>query len=276
MVAAATGCSPAMRRSLGLGSPVPKAAGVPTTTIDPALTPLAQSPSSVSLANAPKLVLDDIPPPTPGTARVVSAGPLGTRQVALTIDDGYCAPCVSGYVEFAITSGIAITFNPNGRYKEFWTPSLVSSVREMIANGQVQIGNHTWSHPNLLTLSSKGIGEEITRNEDWINETFGITARPYFRPPYGFYNKRVKEVAGELGFTSILMWNGSFGDAALETPQGLLKQAEKWLGAGRIVLGHMNHPTVLRVFPEIEAIIAKHNLDPVTLDVMLGTSRAIG
>lgn len=277
LVVAITGCSPAARRSLGLDGPGDGTTGTtPSTSTTSTSLPPASPPSSASLANTPKLVLDDIPAPNPGTARVVYGGPKGTRQVALTIDDGYCASCVDGYIEFAITSGIPITFNPNGRYRSLWTPSIVSSVREMISNGQVQIGNHTWSHPNLLTLSSTRISDEITRNEEWINEAFGITARPYFRPPYGFYNSRVKEVAGELGYTSILMWNGSFGDAALLTPRALLQQAEKWLDPGRIVLGHLNHPTVLSLFPEIEGIIASRRLDPVTLDVMFGTSRATG
>ena len=277
LVVALTGCSPAARRSLGLDGPGDVSPGTTPSTATTSTTVATTSFSpSASLADTPKPVLDDIPLANPGTAHVLYGGPKGTRQVALTIDDGYCASCVAGYVEFAITSGIAITFNPNGRYRSLWTPSIVSSVREMIANGQVQIGNHTWSHANLLTLGSKGIASEITRNEEWINETFGITARPYFRPPYGFYNSRVKEVAGELGYTSILMWNGSFGDAALLTPRALIGQAEKWLDPGRIVLGHLNHPTVLSLFPEIEAIITRRRLDPVTLDAMFGTSRATG
>ena len=275
LVVALTGCSPATRRSLGLDGPGDVAPST-TTTTTPTTVLTPSSSAKASLADTPKPVLDDIPDPNPGKANVLYGGPKGTRQVALTIDDGFCRSCVAGYIEFAVTSGIAITFNPNGRYRSFWTPSLVSSTRDMIANGQVQIGNHTWSHANLLTLDSKGIAGEITRNEEWINEAFGITSRPYFRPPYGFYNSRVKEVAGELGYTSILMWNGSFGDAALLTPKALLEQAEKWLDPGRIVLGHLNHPTVLSLFPEIEAIIASRHLDPVTLDVMFGTSRATG
>ena len=143
----------------------------------------------------------------------------------------------------------------------------------MLANKQVQMGNHTWDHANLLPLSSGAIAKEITRNEEWIQTTFGVTGRPYFRPPYGYYNKLVEQVAGDLGYTQILMWNGTFGDATPETPTQILALAEQWLKPGTIMLGHLNHPTILGLFDQIEAIIAERNLEPVTLDEMFGTSR---
>jgi peptidoglycan/xylan/chitin deacetylase (PgdA/CDA1 family) len=222
------------------------------------------------------VALDAIPGPRPGPARVVSSAPFPTRQIALTIDDGYCAECIARYVDFAKRSRIHITFNPNGMFKELWTPPIVASVRDMVSLGQVQIGNHTWSHPNLVGLANTGIVNEITRNEDWIQQTFGVTARPYFRPPYGVYNDRVEEVAGELGYTTILMWNGTFGDATVESPTELIGLAEQWLRPGTIMLGHLNHPTILDLFDELEQIIASRNLEPVTLDEMLGTARNTG
>jgi peptidoglycan-N-acetylglucosamine deacetylase len=256
------GCASTASRALG-GRPGPpgQALAATTSTTDPAP------------AREPAVSLGEIPPPVPGATHVISSGPAGTNQVALTIDDGYCAPCVEGYIEFARSSGIHITFSPNGTYRAVWTPTIVSSVRGMIAAGQVQIANHTWSHANLLNLSSNRVVEEISRNEQWIVDTFGITGRPYFRPPYGYYNSRVREVAGELGYTSILMWNGTFGDATVETPASLIALAEKWLQPGHIVLGHLNHATVLSLFPQIEAIITERGLQPVTLDEMFGTSR---
>jgi peptidoglycan/xylan/chitin deacetylase (PgdA/CDA1 family) len=146
----------------------------------------------------------------------------------------------------------------------------------MVERRQVQFGNHTWGHPNLLGLSNATIASEISRNEQWIEETFGVTARPYFRPPYGYYNQRVIDVAANLGFTSILMWNGTFGDATLETPDQIISLAEQWLRPGTIMLGHMNHPPTATLLARIESIIVSRNLDPVTLDEMFGTSRSTG
>ncbi len=244
----------------------------PATTLPPA----DSSPVVVDPQGGPPLELDVIPPPRPGVPHVVSSGPAGTQQVALTVDDGYCKGCIAQYVAFAESSGTHLTLNPNGVFGELWTPPVVSSVRSMLANKQVQMGNHTWDHANLLPLSSGAIAKEITRNEEWIQTTFGVTGRPYFRPPYGYYNKLVEQVAGDLGYTQILMWNGTFGDATPETPTQILALAEQWLKPGTIMLGHLNHPTILGLFDQIEAIIAERNLEPVTLDEMFGTSRLTG
>ena len=238
--------------------------------------PAPTAPVVAEPAAGPPLALGSIPPPRPGPPQVVSSGPQGTQQIALTLDDGYCPECIAGYVEFAQSSGVHVTFNPNGVYTQLWTPSIVAAVRQMVANEQVQIGNHTWDHANLLGLSNAAVASEITRNEDWIEQTFGITARPYFRPPYGAHNTRVDGVAADLGYTTILMWNGTLGDATLESPTELIGLAEEWLKPGTIMLGHLNHPTVLSLFQQIESIIGSRNLDPVTLDEMFATSRATG
>jgi peptidoglycan/xylan/chitin deacetylase (PgdA/CDA1 family) len=142
--------------------------------------------------------------------------------------------------------------------------------------GQVQIGNHTYSHLDVTRLSDRRFRTELERNEEWIQSTFGITSRPWYRPPFGRHNKHSDGIAGELGFTNILMWNGSFGDAALLTPQVLMAQAVKYLKPGTIMLGHANHPTVTHLFGQIEGIIAERQLETVTLDEMFGTSRATG
>lgn len=227
--------------------------------------------------SAPSAVLPRprvFPEPHPGAPTVVLGGPK-SNMIALTIDDGYCDECVAGYVDFAERTGIHITFSPNGRYAPVWAPH-VARLRPLIEAEQVQIANHTWSHRNLLGLSDKAIRDDIERNEEWIQQTFGITARPWFRPPFGAHSRRTDQVAGTLGYTEIVMWNGSFGDATLERPQELLDLARRWLRPGTIMLGHANHPTVIHLFDEIQGIIAERGLQPVTLDAMFGTSRATG
>jgi peptidoglycan/xylan/chitin deacetylase (PgdA/CDA1 family) len=240
-------------------------------------TPLA--PTAPILADpgaGPPEVLGAIPPPRPGPPTLVTRGPKGTQQIALTVDDGDCADCIAKYVEFAQNSGIHITFNPNGVFAKLWTPPLVEMLRPMVAAKQVQFGNHTWDHADLRGLSAGAITDELQRNDEWIQTTFGTTSRPYFRPPYGYYNQRVENVAASLGYTQILMWNGSFGDSAVISPQQLISLAEQYLTPGTIMLGHLNHPTILSLFDQIQTIISDRKLEPVTLDEMFGTSRSTG
>lgn len=238
------------------------------------------SPKPVTIAQAtpPAPSLPPVPPPTPGSSRVISQGPPGAaaaRQVAITIDDGFCAECAQAYAALAQATGIHITFNPNGCYGHIWTP-LAKTLKPLIEAGQVQIGNHTFNHSWLTKLSDTQITAQLEQNEEWIQQTYGITARPWWRPPYGAHNERTDELAASIGYTNVLMWNGSYGDSTLLRPRGLMALARQYLHPGVIMLGHANYPTVTHLFPQIAEIIAARGLHPVTLDEMFGTSRSTG
>jgi peptidoglycan/xylan/chitin deacetylase (PgdA/CDA1 family) len=219
------------------------------------------SPASGSgaLTSAPPPSLPPIPPPKPGPPQIISSAagaswdpPTTTNQIALTVDDGYDQATVAAYADFANRTGIPLTFNPNGCYSDIWNGH-AEALKPLIEKGQVQIGNHTYSHQALPGRSASAIQDDIHRNEEWVNKTFGITTRPYFRPPFG-----------------------NLGDSNLLTPNGLMSNAKQWIKAGRIVLGHANHPTVTHLYDQIQQLIADRKLVPVTLDTMFGTSRATG
>ena len=230
-------------------------------------------PGGGSPATAPSPV--PVPPPVPGPPVVLSHSLTTTRRIALTIDDGFDAETVSAYVAFAQDSGIALTFSPNGLYRHVWEPH-ARVLRPLIEAGQVQIGNHTYDHKDLTRLTDGQVREQVERNEAWIERTFGTTGRPYLRPPYGFHDERTDVLAGDLGYTRILMWNASFGDSRLLTPQVLMAQARRYLVPGAVVLGHANHPTVTHLYEQILELLHERDLTPVTLDTMFGTRRVTG
>jgi peptidoglycan/xylan/chitin deacetylase (PgdA/CDA1 family) len=272
VLGALTGCNAV---GTAAGGPSP-AGGTGAFTAAPVVTSAAAPP--LPFPRGPALPLPPVPKPRPGPPEtVISApgGPGSTPQVALTIDDGYSPETVAGYVDFAERTGIPITFSPNGAYQHAWNPHAVR-LRPLVEAGQIQIGNHTYSHEDMLGRGNAAIRADIERNEEWIERTFGITARPWFRPPFGKHSVRTDELAGELGYTRILMWEGSFGDSRLLTPRVWMEQARQWLTGGRIVLGHANHPTVTHVFDQLLALIELRRLEPVTLDTMFGTSREAG
>ena len=215
-------------------------------------------------------------PALPVVPQVVHRLPLSApaKAVALTIDDGFNPTVVAAYVEFALTSGVHLTFNPNGLYAPVWERH-AQVLRPLVERGQVQIGNHTFHHKNIKLLSESKLREELERNDEWIQQTFGFTSRPYFRPPFGFHSPRTDDFVAGLGYPTIVMWNGSFGDAAVLTQKVLMREAKKWLRPGAIMLGHANHPTITHLYPELLALIASRELTPVTLDEAFGTSRSL-
>ena len=209
---------------------------------------------------------------SPSEAMVRSPAPSPGRRIALTVDDGYAPEVVAGYVEFARRTGIHLTFSPNGTYSAAWAPR-AAVLRPLIDAGQVQIMNHTFSHPWLTRMPAGRVREELERNERWIAATFGTSSRPYWRPPFGAHDPSVDAVARGAGFPTPVMWTGSYGDSTVVTPQFLMAQARRYLTPGTILLGHANHPTVLGLLDQIGAMIRERDLQPVTLDEFFGSRR---
>jgi peptidoglycan/xylan/chitin deacetylase (PgdA/CDA1 family) len=178
-------------------------------------------------------------------------------------------------VKLCVDTGLRLTFNPVGALSRTWEQH-ASVLRPLIERGQVQIGNHTYHHQVLTGMPEARIRDEIERADDWIQKTFGVTSRPYLRPPGGLHDERTDAICGELGYTKILMWESSFGDSQLLSPEQLLSAASRALFPGAVVLGHANHPTVTHLYPLLLEMIQKRRLEPSTLDEMFGTSRATG
>ena len=277
--AALAGCTrpDEARGALAIG-PVPQPAPAPhpvrAQRVRPHATPSPPPTTAEAVVTTP--VLSD-PSPVPGLPEIVRSVPtdLAPSAIALTIDDGFNPEVVAAYVEFAQTTGVHLTFNPNGLYGYAWEPH-AEVLRPLVASGQIQIGNHTFHHPDMRKLSRHRMTEELERNEEWIQTTFGTTSRPWFRPPFGFRDARTDAHAGELGWTKIALWNGSFGDATVLTPEVLLQQAQTYLQPGVLMLGHANHPTVTHLYPQLLELIGTRGLSPLTLDEAFGTSRAVG
>lgn len=196
--------------------------------------------------------------------RTLTSLPGEGNLVALTIDDGVDSAVVASYAQFCLDSGMRLTFFLNGS-RPSWTEH-ASLVAPLVHSGQVQLANHSWSHPDLGKLSDAAIADELLTNDAFIRNTYGVDARPYFRPPYGNHDERVRAVAASVGYTVPVLWYGSLSDAADISDQQLMESATSWLLPQHIVIGHANFPTVTRHFAEIAAIIRARGLVPVTLD----------
>ncbi|KAJ3063492.1 chitin deacetylase, partial [Podochytrium sp. JEL0797] len=64
------------------------------------------------------------------------------------------------------------------------------------------IGLHTWSHPDLTTLTDDQIVAELVYSSKAVYEVLGVFPK-YFRPPYGSINDNVREIAKKMGLTPV-------------------------------------------------------------------------
>jgi peptidoglycan/xylan/chitin deacetylase (PgdA/CDA1 family) len=228
--------------------PHPEPTGPPVPAV--AVTPVAST-------APPPLV--PVPPPT----GEVSALPGEGSSLALTIDDGTNSAVVAAFAALAADTGIRLTFFPNGCYRSWEENAAV--LRPLVDSGQVALGNHTWSHPDLTTLGDQAVAEEIRRNQVFLATTFGVRDTPFLRPPYGAHDERTDRIAADLGHPTIAMWNGTLDDSRILTAAELMAAADQWFTAQRIVVGHANQPTVTTVYGQLLDLIAQRGLRTVTL-----------
>ena len=133
----------------------------------------------------------------PGGGELSSLPDVAGNRVAITLDDGVSSEVVRAYTKLARDTGMRLTYFVNGRYQS-WTENR-DLMLPLVESGQIQLGNHTWSHPDLAKLSKDEIVDQLERNHKFLQSTFGVDSRPYFRPPYGSHNAIADRVPAELG-----------------------------------------------------------------------------
>lgn len=220
----------------------------------------AASAAAAGLPLAGPLPATKVPLPTEPLTRLPGKG----HYLALTVDDGASSEVVRAYSQWAIDTGARFTFFVTGQY-DSWRDNR-KILRPLVESGQVQLGNHTWTHADLTSLSAKGIADELRRTQTFLKREYGVDGTPYFRPPFGYRNSAVDKVAADLGYTMPTMWDGSISDSGLVTEQFLISMARKYFRAQRIVIGHANHEPVTHVYGKFADIIRHRRLQMVTLD----------
>ena len=213
-----------------------------------------------------------IKPAVPGDGKVITEGPSSAgRKVALTIDDGTCAKCVDRILDVLEQTGGKATIFPNGVYASSWEPQ-AARIRKLVASRQLTLGNHTYSHQVSTQIGPEAFGADLQRNEDWIQETFKLTGRPWFRPPYGDRNPSIDAAAGQRGYRKVIMWSGTVADSDPRSEAYILNAIDYWAKPGAIILMHANYPATGKALPKIFRMLEKRRLEPVTLAELLGSS----
>jgi peptidoglycan/xylan/chitin deacetylase (PgdA/CDA1 family) len=137
-------------------------------------------------------------------------------------------------------------------------------VLRMQAEGH-QIGNHTWNHANLTTLSAAQVADQIERTNAVIA---GITGSPpaVFRPPYGAYNDAVLAASS----MPAILWSQDTKDWTAPGDAALLERAVLNPRPGDIVLLHDVHESTARLTPQIVDGLLDRGFTLVTVDQLLG------
>jgi peptidoglycan/xylan/chitin deacetylase (PgdA/CDA1 family) len=170
--------------------------------------------------------------------------------VGLTFDDAPTGNTQS-LIDALRSAGLRATmFNIGQRAQS--NPALV---RAQLDAG-LWIGNHTFTHPHLPTLTEAQIRTQLQQTQNVVQQVAG-TAPRLFRPPYGETNETIRSVAQQLGLIEVL-WDIDSEDWRGVTTAKIV-EAASYLEKGMTILMH-DLPATTAAIPQIAADLAARRL----------------
>lgn len=155
----------------------------------------------------------------------------GTKQLALTYDDGPNDPHTMRLLETLARHDVRATFFLIGRYVR-QRPDLA---REIVRAGHI-VGNHTFTHP-LLTLKSDGeTRKELASCRAALEDAIGQPSN-LFRPPFGGRRPATLRIAREFGLEPV-MWNVTGYDWNAPLAAVIEKKVGNQIRGGDVILLH--------------------------------------
>lgn len=184
-------------------------------------------------------------------------------MVALTYDDGPY-PKVSNRILSCLSKhdAVATFFMLGENVKRY--PKVVKRKAQL----GMEIGSHTWSHPNLLELEKKEIKKEIKKTDEALIDACGQSAA-VFRPPYGNIDDKILKYVDKpaiLWSVDTLDWKSRKAKSVVK----VVKEIEKEDGLdGRVILMHSLYPSTAKATEILVPWLQKKGYQLVTVSELL-------
>jgi peptidoglycan/xylan/chitin deacetylase (PgdA/CDA1 family) len=155
----------------------------------------------------------------------------GTRQLALTYDDGPNDPDTFRLLDVLAKHDVKATFFVLGKFVE-QRPHVVHALAEA---GHV-IGNHSWNHPRLIFASNAETRRQIERTQNAVLDACGVIPT-LCRPPYGGRRPGTFHAIRQLGLEPV-MWNVTCHDWRTTSGEQVFDCAKRQIRGGDVILLH--------------------------------------
>jgi peptidoglycan/xylan/chitin deacetylase (PgdA/CDA1 family) len=185
------------------------------------------------------------------------------KCVALTFDDGP-SPYTDRLLKILKDNDAKATFFEIGN-KVAANPAGAKRV----VDAGMELGSHTWEHPNMTTIPPADIAAQLSRANDAIVAATGRKPALY-RPAGGLSNAAVRQAAGNLGLAEILWdvipfdWANDSNTAA--TRQVLMAQIKP----GSVVLFHDTYSSTVDLVYQFIPVLKANGYRLVTVGELLG------
>ncbi|WP_019629547.1 polysaccharide deacetylase family protein [Actinomadura atramentaria] len=202
-------------------------------------------------------------PDAPPGPRSIDCGKVAC--VALTFDDGP-GPYTETLLNELHAANARATFFMLGENVGHFP----NAVHRMAMEGH-ELANHSWSHPQLTTMSSADVRSQVQRTQEAIRKASGGVTPKLMRPPYGAVNKRVNSA---IGMPEVL-WSVDTLDWKYRDTARAEKVAVKEAHRGGIILFHDIHKTSVAAVPTVLDGLKKKGLTPVTVSELYSTDKPL-
>ena len=155
----------------------------------------------------------------------------GSRQLALTYDDGPNDPHTRHLLDVLARHQVRATFFLIGRYVQ-QRPEIVC---ELVKAGHV-VGNHTFTHPLLIFKSAREVRSQLESCKRALTDAVGEPSN-LFRPPFGGRRPAIFRMARGMGLEPI-MWNVTGYDWNATSAEQIERKVTRQVRGGDVVLLH--------------------------------------
>ncbi|EDY20237.1 polysaccharide deacetylase [Chthoniobacter flavus Ellin428] len=227
----------------------------------PAPAPAAATPAPDSSASATPVPSGT--PPT-GTPKITySQCHVDGPYIAMTFDDGPHIQNTPRLLDMLKERKIHATFFMVGecvvQYPEI--------VKRIVAEGH-EVGNHSWSHPDLAKMSEGAVHDQIQKTHDAIVNACGVAPK-LLRPPYGAFTARQRAWANGTWGYKIILWDVDPEDWKIRNAEHVKTEILKHTVPGSIILSHDIHKTTIDAMPETLDTLLKKGYKFVTVSELL-------
>ncbi len=182
------------------------------------------------------------------------------KSVAISFDDGPGATTTPQLLQILKEKNVHATFFVLGE-NTAQHPDIVKQTAE----AGHEIGNHTYDHQDLATLSAQSITEEVTKADTEIKKATGKTPT-FVRPPYG----SITSVGASVIQQPIIEWSVDSEDWKTRNPDLILQKIQATVYDGAIILFHDIYPETIRAVPQVIDYLQEQGYRITTVGDLLG------
>jgi len=138
-----------------------------------------------------------------------------------------------------------------------------------IADAGMEIGSHTWEHPNMATIPTDDIAGQFSRANDAITAATGRTPTIY-RPAGGLSSEAVRQTAAKFGLAEILWDVIPFDWANDSNTPATRYMLMTYIKPGSVVLFHDTYSSTVDLVYQFIPVLKANDYRLVTVSELLG------